>query len=136
MESIFIPITLAIVGYFITKAIEKYKLDNEFRKNSGLKRFESYKDLWVVSEYSIYLNNKNIDKNKLREKLKEWYYKEGNGLWIRVESSDILLSLIKQLKGKITDDEVKTRLSALRTQLKIDVMTYTKDEAGIEIGNK
>jgi hypothetical protein len=114
----------------------KLQEDLYYRTEVLLPRLEAYKLLWELT-YVVRPTRKDAitqqEKENLRTELTRWYYEKGYGICLSLEAGilwrDARNSLVDQ-----SDDKVKDKFSALRTQLKKDIKVYGELEANFELG--
>ena len=93
-------------------------------------RLEAYKRLWEISETVNNIENQfdTADKETIIKELNSWYFEEGNGIFLSTEASESFRKAIRSLK-KSNINDIKSRFSDLRIQLKNDIAVYDEIEA-------
>jgi hypothetical protein len=124
------------------KELEHYKwekqVDIEFKKSVMPPRLEALKRLWSSMEPLSPTATAALswaERGKLDADLRQWYYANGNGIFLSIEAAaacfDARATLLNE---KVSDREVQEAFSLLRTQIKIDVGVYSPEEAKRQIG--
>jgi hypothetical protein len=124
------------------KELEHYKwekqVDLEFKKSVMPARLEALKSLWNFMEplsptASTPLSR--VDRKELDSQLGRWYYANGNGIFLGIDAAAAYFGARGALRDEqISDKEIRTAFSRLRTQIKIDVGVYSPEEAKRQIG--
>ena len=118
----------------LVRQVEKiFDLSNEeFARTTEIliPRVEAYKRLWELSESVINIENQfdTADKESIINELKSWYFEEGNGIFLSNEASESFRKAVRALK-KSNMNDIKSRFSDLRIQLKNDVAVYDEIES-------
>jgi len=118
----------------LVRQVEKiFDLSNEeFARTTEIliPRIEAYKRLWEISE-TIH-NDKNqfaaADKETIINELNSWYFEDGNGIFLSTDASEAFRKAIRALKNSNAND-IKSRFSDLRIQLKNDIAVYDELES-------
>ncbi|WP_455209474.1 hypothetical protein [Kaarinaea lacus] len=117
----------------LVRQVEKiFDLSNEeFARTTEIliPRIEAYKRLWEISET---INNAEAqldtaDKETIISELNSWYFEQGNGIFLSTEASESFRKAIRGLK-KSNINDIKSRFSDLRIQLKNDIAVYDELE--------
>ena len=129
------------------KDLEHYKwelqVDLEFKKLVMPPRLLAIQRLWALTEDvspTIQADLTPETRKKMSEQLRAWYYEDGNGIFLRPESTDLFLrakaTLVTLMPGKenVPDKTIRKAFSALRTQLKVDIGVYSSEEAKRQLG--
>ena len=118
----------------LVRQVEKiFDLSNEeFARTTEIlvPRLEAYKRLWEISETVNNIENQfdTADKETIIKELNSWYFEEGNGIFLSTEASESFRKAIRSLK-KSNINDIKSRFSDLRIQLKNDIAVYDEIEA-------
>ncbi len=101
-------------------------------------RLEALKKLWTSTEQMSPTASEQLSpkmRKELDAELRQWFYKNGNGIFLSIKAADAFLKARKILTDKLTTfEEVHKAFSRVRTQLKIDLGVYSPDEAKYQIG--
>jgi len=117
----------------LVRQVEKiFDLSNEeFARTTEIliPRIEAYKRLWEVSE-TVNIENQfdTADKDTITNELNSWYFEEGNGIFLSTEASESFRKAVRALK-KSNINDIKSRFSDLRIQLKNDIAVYDEIES-------
>jgi hypothetical protein len=124
----------------LIRQVEKiFDLSNEeMARNTEvlIPRLEAYKGLWEITE-TISNATENLDtngKNNVLRDMQAWYFDDGNGLFLSTEAADSYRKAIRALKKSHIND-IKTRFSDLRAQLKSDLAIYDELDTEHELEN-
>lgn len=130
------------IGLAYGKELEHYKwekqIDLEFKKSVMPVRLEALKKLWLSMEplsltASTPLSRE--DRKRLDSELRQWYYDNGNGIFLGIDAAEAYLDATGTLLDEqVSDKEVRTAFSRLRTQIKIEVGVYSPEAAKRQIG--
>jgi len=113
----------------LVRQVEKiFDLSNEeFARTTEIliPRIEAYKRLWEISERVTETKDTldSADKETIINELNSWYFEDGNGIFLSAEASDCFRKAIRALK-KSNINDIKSRFSDLRVQLKNDISVY------------
>jgi hypothetical protein len=152
-DKLVIGIAIIFVGYIFNsrlKAIEnKQMLAKEIRDLQVQKelqataqiaaaRLPAYKTLWEQQEQfspTLHSDLTVPQRKDLEAKLRTWYYKDGNGIFL---SHAAITSYRTALECLMKEGEqtivIKDAFSSLRTQLKEDMRIYNSEEAKAPTG--
>jgi uncharacterized protein YoxC len=117
----------------LVRQVEKiFDLSNEeFARTTEIlvPRLEAYKRLWEISETVNNIENQfdTADKETIIKELNSWYFEEGSGIFLSTEASESFRKAIRSLK-KSNINDIKSRFSDLRIQLKNDIAVYDEIE--------
>lgn len=113
----------------LVRQVEKiFDLSNEeFARTTEIliPRIEAYKRLWEISETVTDAKSQfdTTDKETIINELNSWYFEDGNGIFLSTEASESFRKAIRALK-KSNINDIKSRFSDLRIQLKNDIAVY------------
>lgn len=113
----------------LVRQVEKiFDLSNEeFARTTEIliPRIEAYKRLWEISETVTGSKDRldSADKETIINELNSWYFEDGNGIFLSSEASESFRKVIRALK-KSNINDIKSRFSDLRIQLKNDISVY------------
>ena len=113
----------------LVRQVEKiFDLSNEeFARTTEIliPRIEAYKRLWEISETVTDVKSQfdTADKETIINELNSWYFEDGNGIFLSTEASESFRKAIRALK-KSNINDIKSRFSDLRIQLKNDISVY------------
>ena len=151
VDKLFIGVLLLIFGLWINGKLEKTKgeIALQVEKEKGRIALQvqnavspfrgtAYARLWSLTEELSPRGPLELsfeERTKLREALREWYYKAGNAMYLSIDSADLFLKGLTALEhaDKFEPGTSKSIFSALRTQMKVDLGIYTKDDARTQI---
>ena len=97
------------------------------------------KRLWELSSVTspTELQLDSNQRNDLAERLRDWYYKDGGGMYLSRTAADLFLKAKDSLTDSSKDsNNVRELFSTLRTQLKVDAGIYNESDAKTQIGPK
>jgi hypothetical protein len=147
-DKLVIGIAIVIVGYIFNrrlKAMEnKQMLEKEIRDLQAQKdlqvtaqiaeaRLPSYKTLWEHQE--IFSPTLNLDltaqqRKEREDKLRTWYYIDGNGIFLSHAATTCYLEALACLRKEGEETKIiNDAFSDLRTQMKEDMRIYNSEEA-------
>lgn len=118
----------------LVRQVEKiFDLSNEeFARTTEilLPRIEAYKKLWEISENIINIENQfdTADKETIINELKSWYFEDGNGIFLSTEANESFRKAARALQ-KANMNDIQSRFSDLRIQLKNDIAVYDEIES-------
>ena len=118
----------------LVRQVEKiFDLSNEeFARTTEIliPRIEAYKRLWEISETVNNIENQfdTADKETIINDLNSWYFEEGNGIFLSTDASESFRKAVRSLK-KSNINDIKSRFSDLRIQLKNDIAVYDEIES-------
>ncbi len=118
----------------LVRQVEKiFDLSNEeFARTTEIliPRLEAYKRLWEMSESIINIENQfdTADKETIINELKSWYFEDGNGIFLSTEANESFRKAIRALQ-KSNMNDIQSRFSDLRIQLKNDIAVYDEIES-------
>jgi len=118
----------------LVRQVEKiFDLSNEeFARTTEIliPRIEAYKRLWEISETVTDVKNQfdTADKETIINELNSWYFEDGNGIFLSTEAGESFRKAIRALK-KSNMNDIKSRFSDLRIQLKNDISVYDEIDA-------
>lgn len=118
----------------LVRQVEKiFDLSNEeFARTTEIliPRIEAYKRLWEISETVTDVKNQfdTADKETIINELNSWYFEDGNGIFLSTEAGESFRKAIRALK-KSNMNDIKSRFSDLRIQLKNDIAVYDEIDA-------
>ncbi len=134
-------ILLLVFGLWVNRKLSKYKSDLEESAQTKIliakSRLPSFTSLWKMTEITSPTRNNKLDDNTrdaLNASLKNWYYINGNGLYLTNELRNIYLQARDSLRARSTDasseEEITQKFSTLRTELKneLGIYGYFKDK--------
>ena len=90
-------------------------------------RLEAYRALWALTQSTRFLEKAPIspeDRRGLASAMTDWYYSEGQGLFLSQQSTDHWLAARCALLDSTADDSLRPAFSLLRGQLKDDLGVY------------
>jgi hypothetical protein len=139
VDKVLIGVLVLIVGYWLNKRIETLKGSLAFQTALAPERTGAYKTLWEktkpftpreVAELDV-----NVVKSSCFKDLRDWYYDQGNAMYLSLDAADLFLGGIKLLEhaDQGSAKKIKDHFSSLRTQLKVDLGVYTRADAKIQI---
>ena len=141
IDKLIIGAFLVWLAFFFNTRLERFRKDQEFRLQTAASRLNAYLKLWSLTEILSPSTDEVItkeDKEELFNRLRSWYYEDGNGVYLPLETADLFLKAKQTLNPKEGSAEIKIKnaFSELRTQLKVDIGTYDTKQAGTQIGPK
>lgn len=141
IDSLVIGVFLAAVGWWLNTQLEKFRSRQEWERQKQTKRLNAYQNLWSLTEVvspSVIRSYTDEEKQNLSERLRAWYYDEGNGLFLPLKTADLCLRAKRTLDegADATPDAIRGAFSSLRTQLKVDMGVYDQEQAKVQIGSQ
>jgi hypothetical protein len=95
------------------------------------------KRLWELSSITSPTEPHFTEKQRrdLALSLRDWYYKDGGGMYLSITAADLFLKAKDALNDSGKDaNNVREAFSLLRTQLKVDAGVYNANDAKTQIG--
>ena len=128
-------ILLLVLGLWINRKLSKYESDLEESTQTKLllaeSRLPSFTRLWKITAITSPTRKNKIDDNAraaLNTSLREWYYDNGNGLYLTNELRNTYRKARESLEARSTDslseDNITKKFSTLRTELKNELGIY------------
>ena len=140
IDSLIIGVLILFVGYWLNRGLEKFKSKEEYQRQLAQSKINAYQRLWSLMETVRPSREGEItydERARLAERLRSWYYDDGNGLYLPHKTAGVFIDSRDALLDKnITDDQIKEQFSKLRTQMKIDAGVYDQKEAQIPISDR
>ncbi len=129
-----VEIIVTSVGYFSGQL--KFN-PTEVRQQIISDAATAKKRLWELSSITSPTEPHFTEKQRgdLALRLRDWYYKDGGGMYLSRTAADLFL----KAKAALTDSDkdannVREAFSALRTELKVDAGVYDANDARTQIG--
>jgi len=138
IDKLLIGVLMLVFGYWFNEKLEKLKGQINLTNAVAPNRANAYENLWEITEpFSPHFDkpHDNQEMEEVREKLSSWYYDDGNAMYLTFEASNLFLkslALLDKEEDVPWEDiwkDIKKAFSSLRTQLKIDIGTYSQKEA-------
>lgn len=138
VDNLLIGVLVLIIGYWLKQRLETFKNNLSLQTALAPKRTEAYETLWHKTKDLTPRKLADLDldvaKSSCIKDLRNWYYNEGNAMYLSLDSADLLLRGLTLLEhNEVTAKQIKNHFSSLRTQLKIDLGIYTKSDAQVQI---
>ena len=129
-----LAILLAIIGLWINRKLSEYKSDLEHNIQTKIliaeSRLPAFTSLWDKTAATSPTREKSlgdVERKQLNSSLREWYYENGNGLFLTGELRDLYLNARKSLEKSSSEPESEKEITDLFTKLR----TELKNEIGI-----
>ncbi len=133
VEKAILAIGLLLIAYWFNRRLERDKSDEGIRQKIAEARAATYLSLWQLTAEIDAVNRDSTKPEtieKLLNKVTNWYYQEGNGLYLSHEATRLFLESREMLKGSSLDvPQIKSGFSRLRTQMKQDIGVYDDQQA-------
>ena len=138
IDKLLIGVIVLTVAYWLNHRLEILKGSLSFQTALAPNRTEAYQTLWEKTERLTPREVRSLDvstaKGSCFEDLRDWYYKNGNAMYLSLDAADLFLGGLKLLeRTDVSAEEIKNHFSLLRTQLKVDLGVYTKADAKVQI---
>lgn len=137
IDTLIIGILVLLVGYRLNRGLERFKIKEEYQRQLAQAKINAYQRLWSLMETVSPAREGEItydERIDLAERLRSWYYGDGNGLYLPHKTMSAFIESRDALVDKNTaSDEIKKRFSKLRTQMKMDAGVYVQKEAEIPV---
>ncbi|HEV7747168.1 MAG TPA: hypothetical protein VGO56_19390 [Pyrinomonadaceae bacterium] len=135
-DKLMIGIAIVVVGYIFNKRLKvmenKQMLDLQVAAQIAAARLPAYKALWEYQETSSPTLDSDLtvqQRKELEDKLRKWYYKDGNGIFLSHEAATSYLKARDCLKKEGAKfEDIRADFSSLRTQMKEDMRIYNSEE--------
>ncbi len=138
IDKLLIGAFVLLFGYWLNERLEKLKGQINLTNAVAPNRAQAYAKLWeITGPLSPHVDKPQNDQEiqKVQQELSTWYYDDGNAMYLTFEASDLFLKSIPLLENgsTVSWDERKKAFSLLRTQLKVDIGTYTRKQARLQL---
>ncbi|QIB65715.1 hypothetical protein [Kineobactrum salinum] len=138
IDKLLIGVIMLIAAYWLNHRLETFKGALSFQTALAPERTAAYQMLWEKTEPLTPREVAELDvstaKGSCFEDLRDWYYKNGNAMYLSLNAADLFLGGLKLLeRTEASAEEIKDHFSSLRTQLKVDLGIYTKADAKVQI---
>ena len=132
IDKALIGVLLLIVGFWINRKLQQYKLGLEegldTRVRIAEKRLPAYRLLWAITQPTTRARDIELsmeERNALYDQLREWYYDSGNGIFLSSATRDLYLDAREKLRSEeISDDQITAVFSNLRSEIKSEIGIY------------
>jgi hypothetical protein len=131
LDKLLIGLLLAIAGYWLNGALERMKGRIALQNALAPARSAACAKLWGYTQRLTPRGNilpSAEDCERAFTETRAWYYSESGAMHLSHRATRLTLQLLTSLEGRDLE-QAKTVASALRTQLKLDLGTYSKSEA-------
>jgi hypothetical protein len=137
VDKLLIGLLLLIAGYWLNGAVERMKGRIALQNALAPARSAAYSKLWGHTQ-GLTPRGKLLpsaqDCEKAFIETRAWYYSEGGAMHLTHDATRLTLQLLTCLEQRDAE-QAKAIASALRTQLKLDLGTYSKSEAKRPVQN-
>ena len=137
IDKAILAIGVLVVGYWINRRLEKDKANEMIRQKIAESRAKTYLSLWQLTAEIDTLGREPVSPEKvthLLDKVTDWYYQQGNGLYLSHPATSLFLEGRNMLKNPALEAvALKSVFSRLRTQMKQDIGVYTDNEARLPV---
>jgi len=137
IDKLLIGALLVVFGYWVKRRLERVKRDEQFRLQVALERMSAYRTLWSLTEPlspAVQLDLSPDDRALHLAALRSWYHQAGNGMFGSWDASSRFVQVTHLLESGAPTPEVRKAVSALRTQLKVDMGVYDEEQAAKQLG--
>jgi hypothetical protein len=137
VDKLLIGLLLLIAGYWLNGAVERMKGRIALQNALAPARSAAYSRLWghtqrLTPRGDVLPSAQDCEKAFMETRA--WYYSEGGAMHLTHDATKLTLQLLACVeRGDST--QAKAIASALRTQLKLDLGTYSKSEAKRPVQN-
>lgn len=135
IDKLLIGVVVLIAGYWLNSKLEKLKGQIALQNAVAAARGEAYQKLWKLTEKLSPRGESLPSKSECEGAfldLREWYYSDGNAMYLSLKATDFFLKCLEALE-KANQETAKRNATALRTQMKIDIGTYTERESRVQL---
>lgn len=126
---------LLLVGLWINRKLSKYKADLEEGLGTRVRiaeaRLPAYKNLWELTSPTSPKRIKLLsfkERKALLLRLREWYYKQGQGIFLSEKTRALYFDSLKTLESIVidqkTEEYITKKFSSLRSILKNEIGIY------------
>lgn len=133
IDKAILAVGVLLIGYWINRRLEHDKASEGIRQKVAEARATTYLSLWLLTAEIDAINHEPVTPEKaeqLLNKVTDWYYEKGNGLYLSHPATRLFLEARTMLKSSKPDvAAIKSGFSRLRTQLKQDIGVYSEQEA-------
>ncbi len=138
VDKLLIAVIVLLVGFWLNRKLERFKGGLSFQTALAPNRTQAYQGLWAMTEPLSPRDIKSLDvsvaKGRSLQQLRDWYYKNGNAMYLSLDAADLFLRGLQLLeRPAVSAKEIKDHFSSLRTQLKVDLGIYGRSEARIKL---
>ena len=139
-DKLLIGVLVLMVAYWLNRRLESLKSSLSFREALAPNRTAAYQALWEKTEPLTPREDSELDldlkaaKSLYFERLRTWYYKQGNAMYLSLDATDLFLRGLNLLeREEVSPKRIRKHFSSLRTQLKVDLGVYSRADAKIRI---
>ena len=125
----------------VTSTMETLKagldLNSKTRLANAERRLDAYRLLWGHMEPLSPQSGAPLNRTALEAEFRNWYYRAGSGLLLSWEAADayhLATTLLREKVADVPDATVRDAFSLLRTQMKVDIAVYTREEGAAQVG--
>lgn len=131
VDKLLIGVLLAIVGYWMSEALERIKGRIALQNSLAPLRAAAYAKLWAQTQSLTprgEVDPSPEDCKRSYLQLRAWYYSENGAFYLSHSSTKLFLELLTELENSAPKSS-KICASTLRTQMKFDLGIYTKKDS-------
>ena len=125
-------LALTVVAGLVKWLLQKDQAQRDLVKEIAPKRAEAYEKLWKETEPLCRKKPSELTKQfreEMHDKLNKAYFTDGAAMYLSHKASSIFLKAKRSLIDDIDVTVVIDEISSFRTQLKEDLLIYSKREA-------
>ena len=137
VQNIVIAVTGLIIGYISSMILARYNarmaLQRELKNAIALKKGDDYLKLWKLCDSNI----TTVSEMKERKEAMDEWYANGGGLFLTFKATNHFFGAAKLLASNENSNlnAVKKEFTWLRTEMKVEVGSYTRKEADTYLPN-
>lgn len=137
VDKAILAVGLAIIGYFLNRRLERDKANEGIRQKVAEARALAYLGLWQMTAKIDKLDAAaftDATAVSLLDEVTNWYYQQGNGLYLSHPATRLFLAARSTLKATPPNIvTIKSAFSQMRTQLKQDIGVYSDRETRLPV---
>lgn len=132
IDKVLIGVLVLIVGLWLNRKLEQYKIALEegisTRVRIAERRLPSYRKLWEITQPTTKARDAALsmeDRKELYTRLCNWYYEEGNGIFLSNKTRELYLDAREKLiRDDTSSDDITDYFSTLRSEIKSEIGIY------------
>jgi hypothetical protein len=133
LENGLLAVVVLLAAFFLNLVLQRSKLRGEAANELAGKRADAYIALWKSLAAVRPLEKEEVTPARaaeIEEALVDWYHEQANALYMSWGAARRYMKLRQALQQEpIDSDLLRKRVSALRTQLKVDCGVYSSWDA-------
>lgn len=131
LDKAVIAALILLTTYWLNTRLESLKAQLSLQATLAVPRAQALGTLWKHTQPLTPRGEKlpeSADCQAAFKAIRDWYHLEAGGMWLSLNATDSCLALLTALEDQDLK-AVKAKASALRTQLKQDIGSYSEKEA-------